>query len=99
MGTRETIYASYGVTGHEYRPVYATGALTEAYDELTVEIPGCLKQYETAAGAKCYELEGRSYMLDELLCATKDDDPGITWCDDRGRSRLAPLSVVQADNR
>lgn len=88
-----TIYAQYGVLGHEKHPVYAF-ARSAICDEVTVEIPG-----ELIIGCSAYydlllRLGGMVYPLSKAL-TNAGDRPALRWYNPRsGRYYTRPLKEM-----
>lgn len=74
------MYRSYGVLGHEKRPVYSM-AKGEISDKVTVLIPRKYEPYQTVTGDYCLTLSGKRCLLSEILHTDKNDDPFIMWYD------------------
>lgn len=88
-----TIYAQYGVLGHEKHPVYAFGR-SEICDEVTVEIPGELIIGRNAYNDILLRLGCMVYRLSEAL-TNAEDRPALRWYDpDSGRCYIRPLTEV-----
>lgn len=88
-----TIYAQYGVLGHENHPVYAFGR-SEICDEVTVEIPKELIIGLNAYNHILLSLGGMIYPLSEALTHA-GDRPALRWYDlNSGRCYTRPLKEV-----
>lgn len=73
------LYESWGMLGKEKTPVYSvTTPATEHYDVITVEMPFSLSENE--AGQILVDINGTTYMLNEVLDA-RNDVPCIRWYD------------------
>ena len=85
---KTTIYASHGLLAHEKEIVY-TVAPTAFCDAIEVDIPDA---YETAAGDIGVTLDGRDYLLKEVLANANhkglagktEDRPILRWYDGQG---------------
>lgn len=83
-----TIYANYGLLGHEKEVVYKT-APTAINDAIEVDIPGA---FETVSGDIGVTLDGRDYLLDQVLANANikglagkvEDRPVLRWYDGQG---------------
>lgn len=77
-----TIYACYGVFGHEKEVFYWTYPI-DICDKITVEIPESLFPYETKWGEIAVLMPipntnmRTEYLLHELLVRTKDGEPAL----------------------
>ena len=88
-----TIYAQYGVLGHEKHPVYAVGR-SDICDEITVEIPGEIIIGYTAYNDLLLRLGCMVYRLSEAL-TNAGDRPALRWYDPKsGRYHTKPLQEV-----
>ena len=88
-----TIYAQYGVLGHEKHPVYAVGR-SGICDEVTVEIPNELIIGRNAYNDLLLRLGGMIYPLFEAL-TNAGDRPALRWYDPRsGQCYIRPLKEV-----
>lgn len=88
-----TIYAQYGVLGHEKHPVYAFGR-SEICDEVIVEIPCELIIGYNACNDILLRLGGMIYPLFEAL-TNAGDRPALRWYDlNSGRCYTRPLKEV-----
>lgn len=97
----ETIYASYGVLGHENEVVWGItpAADAPAYDEVRVELPDGYVFEENDVGEPLVEAaDGTAARLAEILATAtvRDDKPFLyfpkhyTWC-------KVPLTVIDAN--
>lgn len=87
------LYASYGVLAHEKTPIFSdTIPASDAYSVITVEIPDEYPLSENDLGETLIDIEGKTYLLQEVL-KNKGDDPVLSWYD--GHSyHTVPLMVV-----
>lgn len=92
-----TIYANYGLLGHEKETIYHT-ANSAISDALTVEIPEALAPYMAVGGlAVMLPVNGKPtpYWLNEVLRADRrTNNPVIRWYDGNKRQTVA-LEIVE----
>ena len=87
------LYESYGVLAHEKKPVYSINIpASESYNEITVCIPEEVAICENAAGEKLAEIDGKVYLLAEIL-GNFYDKPCLKWYDGRSHRRIM-LEVI-----
>lgn len=84
-----TIYACYGVLGHEKEVFYWTNPIGDICDKISVEIPESMLPYEAEYGGIVVfvPVPGSStrvpVLLGDILTSTKDGEPAlklIGWC-------------------
>lgn len=75
-----TLYASYGILGHEKHPIYTVdGPCSQIYDEIKVKMP-----FETSFGQFDDMLidvnrNNRPYLMREVLKTDKNGKPILVW--------------------
>lgn len=86
-----TIYANYGMLGHEHEPVYTDIPAAESgmYDELSVSLPKGWDWGESVDGRLliCSPDDTR-YLVSEIV-AHVNDHPSLSWYDDAGHHNIA----------
>lgn len=92
---KTTIYANYGVLAHEKEVIYTTAPTDYATvsEPITVEIPESFKPGKNALDMILVEIDGKNYLLDEVL-TNRGDDPCISWYDGR-EFHFVCLSVIK----
>ena len=87
------LYASWGVLGHEARPVFGEAPASEAYDKVLVEIPDEFKPYETESGSIALYLPNgyNPYMLTDVLNNDAMDGPVLEWIARDGAQKICRL--------
>jgi len=91
------IIANHGVLAHEKHPAYSIGAkLSDIYDRITVEIPDEYPISESVTGEPLIDLDGRTYLLSEVL-TNWGDMPCIRWTNKDGKPQRRNLKIVQEE--
>ena len=87
------LYESYGVLAHEKTPIYSDQIpASDAYNVITVDIPDEYPLSENAAGETLIDIDGGTYLLQEVL-SNRGDHPVLRWFDGRNY-RTKTLTVV-----
>jgi hypothetical protein len=76
-----TIYANYGLLGHEKSPVYKQDKIGDINEKVDIVLPDELNPKENEYGEITVELSGARYPLNGMLRAGKDDKPILVWYD------------------
>ena len=85
---KHNLFESYGVLAHEKRPVYSdTVPASDAYNIITVEIPDEYPISENASGETLIDINGKTYMLYEVL-TNNGDAPCLKWFDGDRHHRI-----------
>ena len=85
---------SYGVLGHEKRPVYSEMIpASDVYNVVTVDIPDEYPTSENALGETLIDIAGNTYLLTEVL-TNHGDKPCISWFDGKQKHWIT-LEIVK----
>lgn len=93
------LYGSYGVLGHEKRPVWHDMPLSTAYDEGFYEIPAAFEIVESVYGEQLYKApDGSINTLYALLTNdSKDDEPIFCYLDEREKPKLMKYKLRKVE--
>lgn len=92
-----TIYAYYGVLGHEKCPVYWPSHVNgEICEELAVDIP--VPMWRNTYDEPGVTLDGNDYLLQEVL-TNWGDEPALVWINDAGKKRHLILKTTKEGGR
>lgn len=97
---KKLLYASYGVLGHEYRPVFTLqGPTTDHYDVYEIELPEGWSWAENSAGELLIEApDGVLYLPHEII-TNRGDTPVLSWVDDRLERHWKKIPARRADKK
>lgn len=87
------LYESMGVLAHEKKPVYTVaGPASDAWEEILVDVPDEVEISENAMGEKLVDIDGQTYLLQEVL-GNHGDKPCLKWFDGQKHRRIM-LEVI-----